>query len=149
MRQAAFEGEKSGQNVKELALKHKRPEGERKADDDNRAQLDQVFNREIVQRIIWRGVGPDEAVAGKQVDEVGWRAVEEDVFEVEQNDEQRRAPETVTGYHRPDGCEENSEEESVVLEVNVIDQDQAAVRQHQERPVSNGLARGRSPVEKN
>ena len=46
--QAALEREKSWEHVQQLAFHHKRPEGERKADDDNGAQIDKVSEREVV-----------------------------------------------------------------------------------------------------
>lgn len=147
VRQASFEREQPGKDVKELALQDKGPEREPKACHNYQPELDQICQGEVLDRVVLFGlVLTDEAVACEEVDEVGWRAVHEDVLQVQQDDKVDGAHEAVVRQHGPDGREQDAEQEPVVLEVDVVDQEEAGVGQDQQGPQDRRLSCRTAPT---
>jgi hypothetical protein len=77
-----------------------------------------------------------EAVVPEEIAEVDRRHVDEDVLHVQQQREVERRLDVLLLEHLATAQQENPKEDSIVLEVNVIDDDESNITQDQQSVIS-------------
>jgi len=120
MTKTTRERKESFQQLLCLAMVQKGSKCDRKYGHDRRAELDAIGQAEMKDGVA------TQAILAQKVDEVGWSEVEVDVLEAEQSRKQCSAEQDcrlVPGKGK--GEEEQAIHETVVLEVDMVDDEQA------------------------